>query len=175
MDQNNDNTKFQGLGGWLIIVSLGLIITPINLGVLLYRSGGPLLKNGLLQSLSSPTSQYYNPSLFTLITAETFINGLLLILSIWLIVIFFLKKPAFPKLFIGVVTASLVYTIGDVWAASLVLPDEPVFDADTVKSLTQNTVRFLIWVPYMIVSKRVKATFVKNTVPADTTANIPEV
>ena len=41
------------------------------------------------------------------------------------------------------------------------LPDEPFFYSETIKEIARGLITTIIWVPYMMVSKRVKATFVK--------------
>ena len=49
----------------------------------------------------------------------------------------------------------------DALAIKMVLPNEPIFDPYTVKELFQSIIAASIWVPYMLISKRVEATFVK--------------
>jgi len=48
----------------------------------------------------------------------------------------------------------------DAFAIQLVLPDEPVFDTETTRELYRSIISGIIWIPYMLLSKRVKATFV---------------
>jgi hypothetical protein len=43
-----------------------------------------------------------------------------------------------------------------------VLPGEPVFDPDTVKELMRSLFMVVVWVPYILASKRVKATFIND-------------
>ena len=78
-----------------------------------------------------------------------------------LIVLFFLRSRRFPALFIGTAVANLLYVLGDAWLGSIVLPDEPMFDADTAREVGSSAVGVLVWVPYMLASKRVKNTFVR--------------
>jgi hypothetical protein len=74
---------------------------------------------------------------------------------------FFTKSKHFPKWYIGVAVFSLFFIVADAFAVKPVLPSEPIFDPDTVKELMRAVIMVVIWVPYMLVSKRVKATFVK--------------
>ena len=55
---------------------------------------------------------------------------------------------------------TLIFIVLDAWAIKAALPNEPVFDADTTKELVRTLIGVLIWGPYMLVSKRVKATFI---------------
>jgi hypothetical protein len=60
-----------------------------------------------------------------------------------------------------VAVANLVFVGADTWLGSLVLPDEPLLDPDTARELVRSLGGTLIWVPYMLVSKRVANTFVE--------------
>ena len=55
---------------------------------------------------------------------------------------------------------TLAFIVLDAYAIKAVLPHEPVFDPDTLKELGRTLIASLVWIPYMLVSKRVKATFV---------------
>ncbi len=74
---------------------------------------------------------------------------------------FFNKSRDFPKWYIGIAVFSLVFIVADAFAIKLVLPNEPVFDPDIIKELMRSVIMVVVWVPYMLVSKRVKATFIK--------------
>jgi hypothetical protein len=48
----------------------------------------------------------------------------------------------------------------DAWLGSFVITDEPMFDPDTTKALFTTLMGVVIFVPYMMFSKRVRNTFV---------------
>ena len=54
---------------------------------------------------------------------------------------------------------SLIMIIVDANLIKVVMPDEVVYSADTVKEIMKTLVSCLIWIPYILVSKRVKVTF----------------
>ncbi len=74
---------------------------------------------------------------------------------------FFTKSRDFPKWYIGITVFSLVLFVADAFTIKLVLPNEPLFDPDDIEELMLSVIRVVVWVPYMLVSKRVKATFIK--------------
>ena len=130
-----ENVVKSGLGGWLILVGLGVIISPfyILFGLLIWM--------------------------------EIVVNLIIFLCSIYLIFLFFAKKTFFPKFYIWFVFGSLAFVIVDAIVAGMLvkdmLPDEPIFDSETIKEIVRLLITAIIWVPYMMVSKRVKATFVK--------------
>ncbi|MGD8576108.1 MAG: DUF2569 domain-containing protein, partial [Thiohalophilus sp.] len=90
-------------------------------------------------------------------------NALMAIASLVLIYLFFKKHFLFPKVYIALALLTLVFIPLDSWLVTFIMPNEPVFDPDTTKEFARSLVSSMIWVPYMLVSKRVKATFVENT------------
>ena len=82
--------------------------------------------------------------------------------SIYLIYLFFSKHYLFPKFYIGIVAVSLIFIPLDAWLVSFVVPNEPMSDAETMLEFARVLFVGLIWVPYMLISKRVKATFVEK-------------
>ena len=161
-DENFESTEknIEGLGGWLILVGIGVIISPLQLLAVLSKTYLPIFKDGTWEALTSPTSEVYNSMFSSLIIGEIFINSMVFIASIYLIYLFFSKKSFFPKLYIGLIVFSLIFIPLDAILVSSIFPNIEVFDAETMKALGKSIIVGLIWIPYMLISKRVKATFV---------------
>jgi hypothetical protein len=149
-----------GLGGWLILVGLGVVISPFRMiyeGVTLY---GPLLRENVLQTLADPSSPAYIAYLAEFIYLEIGFN---VVFVVWAIVnfgMFFSRSKRFPASFRYFLIANLVFLIGDALVLSRLFPDEIAFDAETTKAVFQSAITASIWVPYTLLSKRVKNTFV---------------
>ena len=156
-----EGKSLEGLGGWLVLVGLGIIVAPLRIIGLLFPIYYEIFSNGSWELLTTPGTDAYNSLWAPIIYGEIAINGALVVAWIFVGYLFFSKKKVFPKWFIGMLLFTLVFIVVDAFAIKLVLPNEPVFDPDTVKELGRTIIGSLIWVPYMLVSKRVKATFVK--------------
>lgn len=154
------DNELKGLGGWLILVGIGVVIGPFRLayefGPLYYS----IFTDGGFEYLTTPGTDAYHQLWGPILIFETVFNSLLVVASFYLIYLFFSKHNFFPKLYIAIVLFSVVFIPLDAWIVSFVIPDEPIFDPVTTKEFARSLLATIIWVPYMLVSKRVKATFV---------------
>lgn len=151
----------EGLGGWLVLVGLGIILSPLRIIFLVFPTYADLLYGESWAALTTPGTEAYNPLWAPILFGEMAINGGLVLTWIFIAFLFFSKKKAFPKWYVGIMLFTLTFILLDALAMKSVLPDEPVFDAETTKELVRSLIASLIWVPYMLVSKRVAATFVQ--------------
>jgi hypothetical protein len=94
------------------------------------------------------------------LAGEMFFNSLMILASLYLIYLFFTKKSFFPKLYIWTLVFSLIFIPLDAILVSSIFPNIEVFDAETMKEIGRTVIVSLVWIPYMLISKRVKATFV---------------
>jgi hypothetical protein len=158
----NENTpkSVEGIGGWLILVAIGVVISPLRLLAELSKTYLPIFIDGTWEALASPESEVYNSTLLTLMIGEIFFNSLIVLASIYLIYLFFAKKSFFPKLYILIIVVSLIITILDNVIVSSIFPEIQAFDDETIIILVRTTIIGIIWIPYMLISKRVKATFI---------------
>ena len=120
-----------------------------------------IFSDGTWAALTTPGTEVYNPLWAPMLSGEIVINGALILVWAFIAFLFFLKKRLFPKWYIGILIFNLCFIVVDALAVKSILPNEAVLDPDTTKSVTSLLIQSLIWVPYMLVSKRVKATFVK--------------
>jgi ABC-type spermidine/putrescine transport system permease subunit I len=151
-----------GLAGWLIILAIGLFATPIRLSNYLWQTFSPIFRNGTWRELTSPDSASYHFFWGPLLIAEIAINILFIVGAIYLLFIFFRKSRRFPNLFILFVVSNLAFVLVDAVAIRIVLPEEPILDSATARELGKALFGAIIWVPYMLLSKRVKNTFVRT-------------
>ncbi|MGH7972539.1 MAG: DUF2569 domain-containing protein, partial [Limisphaerales bacterium] len=146
-----------GLGGWLILVAINLIFTPLRVVYYLahsLKSFSPVAWH----ALTSPGGMAYNAAWGPLLTLELLGEMTVLTLSIFALVLFFQKRRAFPRWFIGLLVFNGTFVLADVFGAGLVKNLDPEHVSKTV---LQVVVASGIWIPYMLRSRRVKATFVQ--------------
>jgi hypothetical protein len=155
-----EEKNLEGIGGWLILVAIGIVITPIRIIMLVITTYSEIFSTGTWEALTTQGSEVYSPLWAPILIGEILINSGIILVWLYMAYLFFSKKKSFPKLYIGIAVFSLIFIIADAFAIKLVLPSEPVFDPDTVKELMRSLIMVVIWVPYMLVSKRVKTTFI---------------
>ena len=158
-DENGDQVR-SGLGGWLILVGIGIVLSPLRLLSELGQIYGPMFNDGTYEYVTTPGTDAYHSFWTPYIWGGLIGNCVVLLVSIYAIFLFFNKKSLFPKLYIWVVCGSLVFVLIEASLVRVVMPDEPIFDPETLQSILQQVVGIVIWVPYMLLSKRVKVTFV---------------
>jgi hypothetical protein len=156
-----EEKNLEGLGGWLVLVGLGIIISPLRVIGMVFPIYSEMFSNGSWAALTSPGTEVYNPLWAPILFGEMAINGGVVLAWIFAAFLFFSKKKVFPKWYIGILLFTLAFIPIDALAIKSVSPNEPVFDVETIKEFGRTLIVTLIWVPYMLASKRVKATFVK--------------
>jgi hypothetical protein len=140
----NSADDLTGIGGWLYLPAIGLI-----LGAVLGAIGLAMLITGL----SNAAAAGYASS----VMAELVINGLMYALLLYITVRFFGKKRDAPILIIAFLAATV--------ATSIVLlifhfaNGAGPFVTGSVTQLVRAIVSAAVWIPYFRVSRRVKATF----------------
>lgn len=150
-----------GLGGWLILPAIGLILSPVRLLISLNTDLLPIFQEGYWEILTTPGSEAYHPLWAPFILFEVFGNLFFIIFSIALIAMFFLKSHWFPKLMITYLLSNLFFVVGDYFLADLIPVIGEETDFEALGEIVKISVGVVIWVPYFLVSKRVRNTFVK--------------
>lgn len=158
--------KYKGLGGWLILVIIGLFAAVALQAYGAYESI-TLFTNGTAEFLSDPSSEVYIPSYAGVLKFELVAEIIFLAAAIYLIYLFFRKSKLFPNYYIIFLIASAVYVALDYGIlASMSFPAEAKEIIDEALSeqgteIARAFIGALIWGSYMAKSKRVKATFIE--------------
>jgi len=150
----------KGIGGWLILQALGLILTPFVIGYQLYR-GLPLLAPETWNSLTNSSSPAYHPLWAPFILIELAANLALLAYTLGLIWLFFKKSKRVPTLFIAWLLLLIGVQLVDFLLAGRIpaIASSDTFNRESIRDLIRSLVHAAIWIPYWIRSRRVRNTF----------------
>ncbi len=156
----NSNPEPLKIGGWLLLVAVGLFLSPIKVLTLLLTSHLPLFLNGNWQLLTSPTSENYIPHFDILLIGEILGNLVAIGLGIYLLTLFFRKKHTFPKLYVLTALYAFVFIVIDSFLGTLIIPNVTFWDIDTAKGIFQSLFSLLVWGTYLYRSDRCRKTFI---------------
>lgn len=142
-----DGTEPSGIGGWLILPAIALVITPLVNIV------------GVVQAANLLGDAVIVPGLQTVLLIEIAGIVALTLGFVFVATRFFRRRVGTPRLFISLLVANLLFILADaaIVGATLSLP---VFDTQTGTGIVRAVIYAAIWVPYMLRSVRVRNTFV---------------
>lgn len=151
----------KGIGGWLILVVIGLVVTPVRITYFMIANHWPVFRDGLWPVLTTPGTDAYHPLWAPLIIFEILGNLgsiCLALVTLWLLA---RRSRRTPLLAITWLILGATFVVIDFFAADLIPAVAEQQDPENMKELVRSIVGVAIWVPYFLVSKRVKATFVE--------------
>ena len=148
VEKPNIKNDLEGLDGWLVIVGIQLVLILAFLSYLyLIPLSLHLLANpDVWESMTSPGAFVYS----------IIMSFILLIVYCYLTYLFFRKKKIFPKLYCYTFIFNAIYIYSILFLSTFASPEDQ-YDS---KYAVWFTIMCLICIPYMLMSKRVKATFV---------------
>ncbi|MFO1418348.1 MAG: DUF2569 domain-containing protein [Methylotetracoccus sp.] len=149
-----------GLGGWLILVIISLIVSPIQVLYLLLSSGWPLFFSELWSTLTSPGSEYYHPLWATVLVVEALGNVGILLLSVVTLWHLMRKSRHTPAFAITWFAWGAAFTLIEFLATYQIPALSAPPDVESMGHLIRTLAITAIWIQYFRVSMRVKATFV---------------
>jgi hypothetical protein len=133
-----------GIGGWLILLGIGLVLGPFRLFAQAAEGSRVL---SLIPS---------GDSLRTLILIEVVVNAILGVALFASAMLFFRRKRAAPAVIGLVLAASVLFVIAETLVIAFYFPGIPAIDPPTVAAIIIP----LLWIAYLRTSERVKNTFV---------------
>ena len=154
----------RGLGGWLTLLCISLIVTPIWI-LVESRDTPSMFTDGSWAALTTPGAEAYIPFYKSLMISEACSQFARLLFSVILLILFSREHYLFPRAYIAFRVFDLSFHLLDSWLVSLVFEghaDVSMFDTHTVQQLLMTGIPSAVWIPYMLKSRRVKATFVEG-------------
>ena len=154
--------ELNGIGGWLILPMLGLILTPIRIGYLLLVSFLPILTDGSWEILTTPGSHAYHELWGPVLIFEMAVNIIFGVTSIVLLILLFSKHHLFPKLIIGFYLLNIAFIATDNFISGFIPAVAEQDDTESTTELIRSIITAAIWIPYFLKSERIKNTFTKD-------------
>lgn len=153
--------NYEGLGGWLILVGLGIMVSTFSVMVSTVLICVQLVSSGSWEMLATPGAARYNPLWVPIMVGAIAIDAGFTIAWLFIAFLFFSKKKSFPVWYIGMIVITLLFILADGLATNRVLPGVAMIGPYAKNEFVRQLIAAFIWIPYMLVSKRVKATFVR--------------
>lgn len=150
-----------GLGGWLVLVQIGLYFTVVTGLINFFQYSLPALGTLNGGEFTSKSSEYYHVLWGPIIVFES-LFGILNVLFIgYILMQFYQKRSILPRLMIIFYSASFLFGIIDyilLYQIPLLRENE---DGSSITDLIRSFITCAIWISYFIRSKRVKHTFIR--------------
>jgi uncharacterized protein DUF2569 len=155
--------SFDSIGGWLILFLVGLVVTPARLLFILYQQYLPFFSEGHWSVLTTPGSEAYHPLWAPLLIGELAGNTAIVVLTLVTLFFFLRRSRLAPRLVITLLAFSLLFQGADYYVLTLIpAVAEQGNDAALIRDLVRAVGGAAIWIPYFLISKRVKGTFTRG-------------
>ena len=148
-----------GIGGWLILVAVGLCLTPIRIAAEILATVRPL-NPALWHALTTPGARAYHPLFGPWIVGQLVAYSALLLWALALLYLFFAKKRLFPRLMIAFLIVRALVQVADISVALRIPMVANSLQVNVFGGPIIAIVVAAIWVPYFLWSRRVAGTFV---------------
>ena len=159
-DEGQEKPRLCGLRGWLILVGIGVVISPLIQIVLFARNIEVYFSLDAWHNVADPSGAEYHPLFGPLLMFELLGNQTLIAMSFLILYLYFAKRSLFPIVFIigSILTFFFLLTDSIISEQIPMIAEGP--DSEQGREIARAFLRGVIWCPYMLKSKRVKATFV---------------
>ena len=147
------DTHLEGLSGWLIWIGFGLVLAPLKMLNTLLSVSIPLLSKASTQAYLAK-----HHAVTVLVGSEIVMNILFIMSLVFLNYLFFARKRGFPTYMIIFRIVNVILLLGNHIAFRLTTPLRS--PQGTIAVLT-SIVGALIVIPYMLISRLVRVTFVR--------------
>lgn len=150
----DDDRYLDGIGGGLLLVAIGLVVAPFAVLATIAGAFWPLFtSSGALEALQT------QPTLYALVLSDLAANVVLLLVVLGVNYLFFKRKKSFPAITILFLILQLIFATFDLIVIYALAPS-PEPSALSVSVLVRCLIGAFVYVPYLLVSRRAKVTFV---------------
>ena len=120
-----------------------------------------MYSNGFYEVATTPGTGTYRPYLGLLLNGSFVISFGMVIVCLFVAVLFLKKKMVFPKWCLRILAIFIAFELVSFFVFHFAILSYSVFYTNEILPLIVSVGISLIWISYILKSKRVKATFVK--------------
>jgi len=153
-----DHPELAGLRGWLVLLGIGVFLTPVRLLIGTVRAVRPVLSVAQWRTFMDSQLPTHAPMVMALISIEAAGNLALLAYSCVVLLSYLRRKRSFRLHFPCLAAGLFAFHLADVIATHELFPDHDFKQATT--TLFQVFVWGALWISYLRTSRRARATFV---------------
>jgi len=147
--------------GWLLLVAVGVLASPLRLADFLYEDLLPAFQKEVWSLLTTPGSQAYHPFNGPVLLFELVGNLMLLLYALWLVILFFKRHRWLPVQAVSFLSLALLFYVADYLASHQIPAVASQQETESKLDLLGAVLVCAILVPYFLLSKRVKETFLR--------------
>jgi len=150
-----------GLGGWLILIQIGLYVTILMTLNQIIRYDLDIFTSEVWEMLTSEGSELYDPLWKPTILFESIYHVASVVFSIYILIQFYRKKSIVPRLIIILYSASVVIGIIDYILLQQIAVAQEFEDEGSLRDVVRSVITSVVWISYLLKSERVKNTFIR--------------
>jgi transglutaminase-like putative cysteine protease len=154
-------SPLQGLGGWLVLLGLGLLVSLFKQGQTLWQSL-PAFSASSWQRLADAGGAEHHPLWGWALGFGLVSNIVLPLLTVLTLVLFFSKRASLPRVYTGLALFSLAVTLVDALFMQAIDSANTRMGARDWGRVLGQCIATAIWIGYLRRSRRVRATFVQR-------------
>jgi hypothetical protein len=151
---------YRKIDGWLILFAIGIVLYPARILVALFTELFPILSQVNWSGPTPPGDPGNHPLWSYLILAEFVGNICFFLFSICLLVLFFQRKQIVISLAMIFLISNLLFVGLDFFVVHFYLSQTDSIHPNSALNLVRTVAASAVWIPYFLLSKRVKRTFV---------------
>ncbi|HEX4140822.1 MAG TPA: DUF3857 domain-containing protein [Candidatus Methylacidiphilales bacterium] len=157
-DDYHSHSPYEGIGGWLVCICIGMALRAFFSAKSLFAVLAIFLNKPKFDLLTQPGSAQYNPYWAPVLYYEGCACLAMLVFLLLAAVLLIQKRFTFPAVMIGTIAANILLTGIDHAMVLQIYASRPN-ETPLPPNFASMVFSAAIWIPYLLVSKRVKATF----------------
>ena len=159
VDMPHGLERYEGVGGWLVLICIGIALGLLTNARTILFDSSLILNLSRWQMFTQPGAAHYDPYWAPSLLFESVSCLVLLVMQILAVVLLILKRFTFPWVMIALLVFNLTYHLIDHTLVSQIASVAKLNEGKFPQIVFNAMAVCAIWIPYFLVSKRVKATF----------------